>query len=96
MEELTNNNKRPHKVILSGRKNCTINGVNDVLAFDNHEILLETEMGVLMVKGNEMHVGRLSLDKGEVDIDGSIDSLTYSEQSIKMDKNESLFTRLFK
>ena len=74
----------------------SISGVNDVLAFDNHEILLETEQGILMMKGNELHVGRLSLDKGEIDVEGKIDSLTYSEQLNSGTKNDSVWMRLFK
>ena len=79
MEDLNSMNKRQHKLMLTNRRTCTISGVNDVLSFDVNEILLETEQGMLMIKGNELHVSRLSLDKGEVDIDGRIDSLTYSE-----------------
>ena len=67
-----------------------------MLAFDNHEILLETEQGILMMKGNELHVGRLSLDKGEIDVEGKIDSLTYSEQLNSGTKNDSVWMRLFK
>lgn len=49
-----------------------------------------------MIKGNELHVSRLSLDKGEVDIDGRIDSFTYSEAAGYNAKGESLLARLFK
>ena len=86
---------RTHKITLSGRKACTITGVNDVLSFDVGEVLLETEQGMLMIKGAELHVNRLSLDKGEVDVDGSIDSLTYSETAGVKEKTESFFARLF-
>lgn len=96
MEELTVINKRPHKLMVTGRRTCSISGVNDVLAFDNQEILLETDMGMLMIKGIDMHVGRLSLDKGEVDVDGKIDSLTYSEHMDKNEKQDSFFNRLFR
>ena len=96
MEDLKNVNRRPHKLILTDRGACTISGVNDVLSFDVNEILLETEQGMLMIKGNELHVSRLSLDKGEVDVDGRVDSFTYSENSGYGGKGESLLTRLFK
>lgn len=86
---------RTHKITLSGRKNCTITGVNDVLSFDINEVLLETEQGMLMIRGAELHVSRLSLDKGEVDVDGSIDSLTYSDTAGVKEKTESFFARLF-
>ena len=96
MEDLNGSTKRLHKLMLTGRKTCALSGVNDVLSFDVNEILLETEQGMLMIKGAELHVSRLSLDKGEVDIDGRIDSFTYSEGSGYGTKGESLLSRLFK
>lgn len=96
MEDLTNVNKRAHKLILNNRRTCNLTGVNDVLSFDENEIILETDQGMLMIKGNELHVNRLTLDKGEVDVDGRIDSFTYSEQSGMGTKGESLLSRLFK
>lgn len=96
MEELTNVNKRAHKLILNNRRTCNLTGINDVLSFDEHEIILETEQGMLMIKGNDLHVSRLMLDKGEVDVDGRIDSFTYSEQSGMGTKGDSLLARLFK
>lgn len=96
MEDLNSVNKKSHKLLLTNRRTGTISGVNDVLSFDVNEILLETEQGMLMIKGNELHVSRLSLDKGEVDIDGRIDSFTYSESGGYGAKGESLLARLFK
>ncbi|MBU9727573.1 sporulation protein YabP [Lachnospiraceae bacterium ASD4241] len=88
--------QRAHKVILNNRKSGTISGVSDVLSFDIKEILLETDQGMLMIKGNDLHVNRLTLEKGEVDIEGQIDSLTYSDVSGYANKGESLLGRLFK
>ena len=96
MEDLNHSGKKPHKLMLTGRKTCALSGVNDVLSFDVNEILLETEQGMLMIRGSELHVSRLSLDKGEVDIDGRIDSFTYSETAGYGAKGESFLTRLFK
>ena len=67
-----------------------------MLSFDIHEVLLETEQGMLMIKGNDLHVNRLTLDKGEVDIEGRIDSLTYSDTQVASQKTESLLSRLFR
>lgn len=96
MEDLTQQKARMHKLSLINRRSCTLTGVSDVLSFDIHEILLETDQGMLMIKGDELHVNRLTLEKGEVDIDGRIDSFTYSEATSYAAKGESLFTRLFK
>ncbi len=95
MEDL-NGGTRTHKVTMTNRRTCTINGVSDVLSFDVHEILLETAQGMLMIKGDELHVNRLTLDKGEVDIDGRIDSFTYSDAAAGSHQNESFLSKLFR
>ena len=95
MENL-NGSTHVHKMTMTNRRNCTVNGVNDVLSFDVNEILLETEQGMLMIKGDGLHVNRLTLVKGEVDIDGKIDSFTYSDVAGAGHKNESLLARLFR
>ena len=96
MEDLNAGRARAHKIVMTDRNTCNISGVCDVLSFDVAEILLETEQGMLMLKGNDLHVSRLMLDKGEVDVDGKIDSLTYSENTGYGGKGESLLSRLFK
>lgn len=85
-----------HKLSINARKTAAITGVNDVLSFDAGEVLLQTEQGILMIRGNDLHVNRLTLEKGEVDIDGKIDSLTYSDSVSGGKSSESLFGRLFK
>ena len=81
---------------MSNRRTGTITGVSDVISFDITEILLETEQGMLMIKGADLHVNRLTLEKGEVDIEGRIDSLAYSEVTSFQKQGESLIGRLFK
>ena len=76
MEEKTVS--KTHKVLLQNRKSGSFSGIVDVLSFDVAEILLETELGMLLIKGNDLHVNRLSLEKGEVDVEGRIDSIAYS------------------
>lgn len=96
MEEKLQQNLKGHKLNIIARKSAMITGVNDVLSFDAGEVLLQTEQGVLMIRGSELHVNRLTLEKGEVDIDGRIDSMTYSDASNYGKSGESLFGRLFK
>jgi len=85
-----------HKLNVQNRKLASITGVNDVLSFDLSEILLETEQGMLLIKGTDLHVKKLSLEKGEVDIDGKIDSFTYSEITPKEAGGSSWIGRLFR
>ena len=85
-----------HKLHINARKTATITGVNDVLSVDAGEVLLQTEQGILLIRGSELHVNRLTLEKGEVDIDGKIDSITYSDSTSYGKSGESLLGRLFK
>ncbi len=87
---------KAHKLILTNRRTGTVTGVSDVISFDIAEILLETEQGMLMIKGADLHVNRLTLEKGEVDIEGRIDSLAYSDVNTYQKAGESLIGRLFK
>lgn len=94
MEDL-NSTARMHKMTLQNRKSCTMCGVKDVKAFDLNEIVLVTEAGHLTIKGKDMHIGRLTLERGEVDIDGRIDSLVYTD-NVGADKGESLLAKWFR
>ena len=85
-----------HKLVVNNRKTSMVTGVLDVLSFDLNEVLLETEQGMLMVKGKDLHVNRLSLEKGEVDLTGHIDSVAYSDIHKTAKKGENFFEKLFK
>lgn len=88
--------QKPHKLVVNNRKTSMVTGVLDVLSFDLSEILLETEQGMLMVKGKDLHVNRLSLEKGEVDLSGHIDSIAYSDVQKNNAQGENFFMKLFK
>ena len=62
--------QRAHRISVIGRKSGTVSGISDVLSFDENEILLDTDMGMLTIKGKNLHIGRLSLELGEVDMEG--------------------------
>ena len=83
-----------HKLTLTNRKAGSFTGVVDVLSFDLNEILLETELGMLHVKGSNLHVNRLVLDKGEADIDGEVESMDYSQLPGAKKKSGSLLGKL--
>ena len=95
MENFNIGNKQ-HKITMLNRQTCLITGVKDALSFDVREVILETEQGMLSIHGEDLHVSRLSLDSGEVDLDGRVDSLAYSDVSGVGHKGESLFAKLFR
>ena len=97
MEEKQGKIQGAHKVTIMGRKSGAISGVSDVLSFDVNEIVLQTTEGMMMLKGEELHVSRLTLEKGEVDVDGKIDSITYTSGAQgKKSGRESLLGRMFR
>ena len=84
-----------HKIVLNNRRTGNFTGILDVLSFDINEILLETEMGMLHIKGKDLHVNRLNLEKGEADIEGEIDAMTYSDVPETFGKGSGIFNRIF-
>lgn len=88
-------NKAVHKLQITDRRKGSITGVKDVQSFDEKEISLVTETGILLVKGEELHVTRLDLEKQEVDIEGKVDSLIYSQGITKAKGGEGVLKRLF-
>ena len=68
-----------HRIELEGREKLFVSGVDDVERFDENEIMLHTSAGTLVVTGENLHIGKLSLEGGEVHVDGSIESLSYED-----------------
>ena len=68
-----------HRLELTGREHLLISGVEDVERFDETGIVMSTSAGTLVVTGENLHIGKLSLDGGELHVDGRIDSVAYEE-----------------
>ena len=84
----------PHKLSLDGRKKLTVSGVEDVERFDETTIVMATCAGTLIVTGEELHIGKLSLDGGELHVEGHIDALEYEETG-GSGSGGGFFSRLF-
>ena len=80
-----------HRLELDGRERLVISGVEDVERFDENGIVMSTSAGVLTVTGEGLHIGKLSLEGGELHVDGRIDSLAYEEPAV----GGGLLRRLF-
>lgn len=70
-------------------------GIREVISFDAGEIILDTEQGIMILKGEDLHVNRLTLEKGEVEIDGRIDGIMYTDQEEKKKSRENFLAKLF-
>ena len=91
-EEKRNSGK--HTIQMEEREKIRIGGVLEVLSFDEEGIMMETTCGLLLLKGQGLHVGRLDLEAGEVTVDGMIESITYSDGTFA--EKHSLFGKLFR
>ncbi|MCU9615279.1 sporulation protein YabP [Caldibacillus lycopersici] len=101
MNQYNNQSKNPsnivqdHDVILRGRKTLEITGVKQVESFDNEEFLLETVMGYLAIRGQNLQMKNLDVDKGIVSIKGKIFDMVYLDEH-HGDKAKGFFSKLFK
>ena len=68
-----------HRLELEGRERLTVSGVEDVERFDEMSIVMSTTAGVLTITGEGLHIGQLSLDGGELHVDGRVDSISYED-----------------
>lgn len=82
-------------LILENRGKLSISGVNDVLSFDDQVVILETELGLLTVKGENLRINKLSIDTLEVIIEGNISCLAYSESNSNKSSG-GFFGKIFK
>ena len=85
--------KMPHNVILEDRKSLMITGVSDVDSFDDQTITVYTDLGEMTIRGTGLHIGKLSLETGELNITGNIVALGYSDNR---EKQGGFFSRMFK
>ncbi len=83
----------PHNCILEDRKRLSVSGVNNVESFDEETIIASTDYGDLTIKGQKMHITKLSLEVGELAIEGEFFSLSYSES---VQKGGSFLSRVFR
>ena len=82
--------------LLNREKGQCDGGIQDVVSFDENQMILDTNMGLLTVRGKALHVSRLTLEKGEVDIEGEFESFSYSCNESHRKSQESFFGRLFR
>ena len=70
----------PHRLVLEGRSKLTLSGVTEVESFDENTVVLYTTRGTLVIHGRQLHLSLLSLDGGQVNVDGTVDSMVYEDE----------------
>ena len=83
-------------IILENRNKLHLSGVLDVLNFDESVITVDTELGVLIVKGSDLRLNKFNLDNSELSIDGEVNSMAYDDKTSQSKRGEGLFNRIFK
>ncbi len=81
----------PHKLQLVDRQKLTMSGVTEVVSFDENTVILQTALGTLLIQGQGLQLKNLSLEGGQVAVDGTVTSLSYEEP-----RQDGLFRRLFR
>ncbi len=85
--------KLPHSLILENRKSLTVTGVSDVDSFDEQAVVAYTDLGELTIRGKNLHINKLSLETGELTLDGEVSSMTYTDNQ---SSNSSFLSKLFR
>ncbi|MBQ4627428.1 MAG: sporulation protein YabP [Clostridia bacterium] len=85
----------PHNIVLEGRRMLTVSGVSDVDSFDEETVVIFTELGELTVRGANLHINKLSVDVGELTVEGDISALVYSENP-SSGSSGGFFSRVFR
>lgn len=85
-------NNVQHNIIMEGRSILTITGVNEINSFDLNNVVANTNMGELTIKGNNLHINNLNVDTGELNMEGEVVALFYNASK---DKN-SILSKIFK
>ncbi len=94
-ERKTINTAVIQNLILENRGKLSISGVLDVLSFDDQVIMVETELGLLTIKGENLRITKLSIDTSEVIVEGNISYLAYSNKEVEKNKG-SIISKIFK
>lgn len=87
---------RNQNLYIENRQKATISGVLNVQSFNEAEIIIETVLGILTIKGTGMHINKLNLEAGDLMIDGNIDSCAYSEKRDLKTKSAGFFSKVFR
>lgn len=93
MSEEKKNVKLSHNLILKERKSLNISGVLDVDSFDDNAVVAYTDLGELTIKGSNLHISKINLDSGDLELDGEVYALEYAEDR---PAEKGFFSKLFR
>lgn len=91
-----NKTMKMQNIILENRNKLHLSGVLDVLNFDEEIVTVDTELGILIIKGSDLRLNKFNLENAELNIDGEIISMAYDEKNYSNKKGEGILTKIFK
>ncbi len=97
MENMYNRQQQGlHRLVINNREAAEISGVLHVDSFDDSEVVLETERGLLAVRGEDLRISQLNLERGELSLEGMVTEIAYAEEKRFRERGASFLGRLFK
>lgn len=87
---------KKHSIILESRNALSTSGVKDIYNFDENKVVLETSLGVLTIMGEGLHINKLNIEDGNLQVRGNISSCIYSESKNIRDRGKGLLGKMFK
>ena len=97
INNMMNTSNIVQNLILENRGKLSVSGVNDVLSFDDQIIIVETSLGLLTIKGEDLKINKLNIETSDLIIEGLINSLAYSGNSDSPNrKGGNLLGKIFK
>lgn len=95
-EKKTASKPKVQNLILENREKLSVSGVIDVESFNDESIIVDTELGVLIIRGDDLHINKLNLDNSELIVEGDIISCEYSDREGSRSKGLGFFSKMFK
>jgi len=96
IEEKKVSKPKSQNLILENRERLSVSGVIDVESFNDESVIVDTEMGVLVIRGEDLHISKLNLDSSELSVEGDIISCEYSDREGSRSKGLGFFGKMFK
>jgi sporulation protein YabP len=94
-EEKKQARSKVQNLILENREKLSLSGVIDVESFNDETVVVDTELGVLVIRGADLRINKLNIDSSELSIEGDIVSCEYSDRDLRS-KGSGFFARMFK
>ena len=95
MSEIKSQQKTKHDLVIKSRESMSVDGVKEVVSFDEGQVILVTVCGEMTVEGEGLHINILDMDGGVVELNGKVEAVYYTDEKSVQEKGNGFFSRLF-